>query len=116
MTTQSFFYDRSDDLQVVDDETRKLVRASDPITSVMAAESTTRFRKTQKGRILTALEKLGMADASQIAAHLGMTVVQVDRRLPEAQRDGTAEVVQLAGEDMLHGKYRVWRRTGKPCE
>lgn len=88
------------------------VRAQDPGTSVAAAERSTRFSETHKGRILSALEKLGSATAHDISVATGLHVTQIDRRLPEARREGLADVLQLAGEDVVRGGFRVWRLTG----
>lgn len=95
-----------DDIQVI----KKRVRASDPVSSVQAAERSTRFSETHKGRILAAMEKLGgSATAHEISASTGLSVVQIDRRLPELERDNLAEVVELAGEDVMRGGFRLWR-------
>jgi hypothetical protein len=39
----------------------------------------------------------------------GLTVVQTDRRLPELQNAGLADVLKDAlGNDVIVGSYRVW--------
>lgn len=95
------------------DEVKLRVRAHDPVSSVLAAERSMRFSSSQKGRILAALSILGSATAREIGAHTGLELVQVDRRLPEARKDGTADVLQLNGEDVMRDGCRVWRLTGK---
>lgn len=88
-----------------------LARSSDPITSHLAAEGAIRFRQSHAQRILSALQDLIAGDgmtAKQIARSTGLTVVQVDRRLPELQRDGKARVVQLGGSDRVVNGFRVW--------
>ena len=95
---------------------RDRVRASDPLSSVLAAERSAKFSNTQKGRILLALSRLGAATAREIGVHTGLEVVQIDRRLPEALRDGTAEVLQFNGEDVIRGGCRVWRLVEKNLE
>ena len=60
-----------------------------------------------------ALAVLGSATAREIGAHTGLELVQVDRRLPEARKDGAAEVLQLNGEDAMRDGCRVWRLTEK---
>lgn len=91
------------------DELKLRVRAHDPITSIEAAERSLSFSNNHAGRILAALCRRGMATAHELSLDTGLTVVQVDRRLPEAKRDGQAEVTQLNGEDMRRDGYRVWR-------
>jgi len=84
-----------------------LVRAHDPITSVIAAEGACAFSGAHCGRILTAL-KQGPATAHELTALTGLTVVQLDRRLPELFRNGKARVVQVDGQDVVRGGARVW--------
>lgn len=89
------------------DDTTLLVRASDPITSVNAAERAAGFSGAHCDRILTALTQ-SPATAHELQALTGLTVVQVDRRLPELQRAGKARVAQANGQDVVRGGYRVW--------
>ena len=95
------------------DEVKLRVRAHDPVSSVLAAECSMEFSNTHKGRIQTALKKLGTATAHEIGEACGLSVVQTDRRLPELLRDGAAEVLQLAGEDVMRDGFRVWRLVEK---
>lgn len=102
------------DMTIADlEEVKYRVRAHDPITSVEAAEESLKFSKTQAGRILGALRALGTAGADQLAEATGMTVVQVDRRLPDLKRAQLAHVLQLNGEDVRRDGYRVWAPTQK---
>lgn len=95
---------------MIDIDTIKLrVRAQDPATSVAAAERSIKFSLTHKGRILSALYKLGTGTANEIGTFAGLSVVQVDRRLPELARDGLAEVLQIGGGDATRNGFRVWR-------
>ena len=91
------------------DEVRKRVRAHDPLTSVEAAERSMEFSGNQSERIHAALKHLKTGTAHEIGVLIGLTVVQVDRRLPELKRAGSAEVIQVNGGDMRRGDYRVWR-------
>lgn len=88
-----------------------LARSSDPITSHLAAQGAIRFRQSHAQRILISLQHPA-ADlcmtAELIARDTGLTVVQVDRRLPELQRDGKVRVVQLGGSDWVVNGFRVW--------
>lgn len=85
-----------------------LVRAHDPLTSVMAAERAQEFAGSHCDRIKAALTRHDCMTAAEIARATGLTVVQVDRRLPELERSGIASVVQFQGEDLIRGSYRVW--------
>ena len=87
--------------------TSLLVRARDPLTSVMAAEAASAFSGPHCERILAAL-KQGEGTAQELMDRTGLTVVQIDRRLPELFRNGNARVVQFNGEDMIRDGYRVW--------
>ena len=39
----------------------------------------------------------------------GLSVEQVDRRLPELARANMAEVLQIGDRDAMRGGFRVWR-------
>ena len=85
------------------------VRATDPLSSVLAAEGASAFAGPHKDRIKLALGKLKSATAHELATATGLTVVQVDRRLPELKRDGVADVVEASpGVDLLRDGFRVW--------
>ena len=84
------------------------VRAHDSITSVIAAENAGCFAGAHCARIVEALKTAGNATAHELQALTGLTVVQIDRRLPDLARIGKARVAQLAGEDIIRGKSRVW--------
>lgn len=95
---------------LADIDTIKLrVRAQDPVTSVAAAERSLKFSATHKGRILAALEEAGAATAHEISLASGLSVVQVDRRLPELARDDLAEVLRIGDSDVTRDGFRVWR-------
>lgn len=87
-----------------------LVRAHDPLTSVLAAEAVGAFSGPHCERILAALAQ-GPGTADELMDRTGLTVVQIDRRLPELFRNGKAQVVQVDGEDLIRDGYRVWERT-----
>lgn len=88
-----------------------LVRASDPLTSVLAAEGALEFAGSHCDRIKAALTKHECMTAAEIARATGLTVVQIDRRMPELERVGVASVVQHEGEDLIRDGYRVWERS-----
>lgn len=82
-------------------------RKSDPATSKAAARNAVMFAETHAGRILAALNE-GPRSAHGISAMTGLSVVQVDRRLPELARAGKAQVLKAGGADVVVGGYRVW--------
>ena len=88
---------------------KKRVRAQDPVPRVAAAERSLKFSTTHKGRILAALEEAGSATAHEISLATGLSVEQVDRRLPELARDNLAEVLRIGDADVTRDGFRVWR-------
>lgn len=89
-------------------QTTHLVRAHDPLSSVLAAERTTQFTGGHCARILADLTKRGQATPHEMQSTTGLTVVQIDRRLPDLQKAGKARVVQRGGFDLMRGGARVW--------
>ncbi|WP_152643467.1 hypothetical protein [Paracidovorax citrulli] len=87
--------------------TAHLVRAHDPLSSVLAAERTPDFAGGHCARIMLAL-KAGPATAHELEARTGLTVVQIDRRLPDLRAMGKARVVQVGGQDLMRANARVW--------
>ena len=88
-------------------ETR--ARRSDPATSHAAARNAAFFADSHKGRIMAALKE-GPRSSHGLAVMAGLTLVQTDRRLPELQRAGLADVLRHeAGADVIVGGYRIWR-------
>ncbi len=85
-------------------------RATDPLTSHIAAAGSVRFADSHAARILHVL-KHGFSDgmcAEEIGEMCGLTVVQVDRRTIELQRKGLIRVVQRNGADLMAHGMRVW--------
>lgn len=83
-------------------------RRRDPATSQAAARNADKFASSHAGRILAALKAHGPKTAHELHT-TGLTVVQVDRRLPELSKLGLAKVVKLDdGADMVRGGFRVW--------
>ena len=89
--------------------TAPAARRTDPSTSHAAARSAQRFAESHAGRILAALAD-GKRTAAGIAAMTGLSVVQVDRRLPELERAGKARPVMNGASVYVVGGYRVWER------
>ena len=79
-------------------------RRLDPVTSHAAALKARKFAASHAGRILSFLRINGPRSAGELALHLELTVVQVDRRLPDLKAKGlalpTAEI---------RGGCRVWK-------
>ncbi|RQO83512.1 hypothetical protein [Acidovorax sp. FJL06] len=89
-------------------QAQHLVRASDPLSSVLAAERAIKFAGNHCDRILAALTNGRQATAHELQSITGLTVVQIDRRLPDLQKAGKAQVVQRGGMDLIRGGARVW--------
>lgn len=89
-------------------QAQHLVRASDPLSSVLAAERAIKFAGAHCDRILAALKAAGQATPHELERLTGLTVVQADRRLPELCRAGKVRVVQVGGADLIRGGARVW--------
>ncbi|UCV00272.1 winged helix DNA-binding domain-containing protein [Acidovorax radicis] len=89
-------------------QVQHLVRASDPLSSVMAAERSAAFSGAHCARILAALKLYGPSTAAELQAYTGLTIVQSDRRLPDLSKAGQARVVQDNGNDLIRKGYRVW--------
>ena len=97
-----------DQLQIQFDA-KPRARKTDPVTSHAAAIASMRFSAGQKGRILAALKQHGQRSPYELSQLIGLTVVQIDRRLPELARDSLARVVKLDdGADMVRNGCRVW--------
>lgn len=83
-----------------------LARATDPVTSHIAAARSHAFAGTHRERILAALKEHGASTAERLSRLTGLTVVQIDRRLPEML--GQAQPVMVCGAPLIVGGYRVW--------
>ena len=82
-------------------------RQSDPSTSHAAAARSAKFAESHAARILLALQ-YGALNAEEIGSSAGLTVVQVDRRTIELQRQGKIRVQQRLGVDVVRNGMRVW--------
>lgn len=89
-------------------QAQALVRATDPLSSVLAAERAAKFAGNHCDRILADLRKRGQATPHEMQSTTGLTVVQIDRRLPELLKAGRVRVVQRGGADLIRGGARVW--------
>lgn len=85
-----------------------LARKTDPASSHLAAQKAQSFAGSHAKRIALALQELGRMTAHAIADATGLTVVQVDRRLPELQRRGAVRLVQDDGRVVVVSGYRMW--------
>jgi hypothetical protein len=84
-----------------------LARNTDPVTSHMAADRSKSFAPTHCSQIMAVLLQ-DVATAARISELTGLTVVQIDRRLPELERRGFARPVEVFGHPLIVGGYRVW--------
>lgn len=86
------------------DDIKPVARRTDPQTSHDAANRAEKFAASHAGRILAALKEHGPGTPAALSGHTGLTVVQIDRRLPELRAIGLA---WPTGE--ILGGYRVWK-------
>jgi hypothetical protein len=95
---------------------KHLARATDPLTSINAAENSVKFSGGHKALILEALES-GAKSVRELERCTGLTVVQIDRRMAELKRLDAIELVILndGSELMLEGT-RVYRLPVKQFE
>lgn len=84
-------------------------RRTDPGTSMVAAERADGLAADHKDLIhgLLQLAKRPMG-ATEIAGKLGLTQVQVCRRLPELQREGAIRVADGQGRTPTGRPERLW--------
>ncbi|MGJ7512371.1 hypothetical protein [Variovorax sp. GT1P44] len=83
-------------------------RRTDPDTSHQAAARAEKFAKSHAGRILGDLKRVGTGTAASISANTGLTVVQIDRRLHEMEKEGLIRLVMVCGVVLEIGGYRCW--------
>lgn len=83
-------------------------RATDPGVSHAAAARVDEFVGAHVDRIYSCLEKHGPQTKDQIAARTGLTPVQVDRRLPEMERDGDVRTTGEVRKSASGRDERVW--------
>lgn len=92
--------------------TAHLVRATDPLSSVLAAERVPEFAPNQYERILAAMKNVATlhsgATPAEIGEEAGLTMVQVDRRMKELRDSGFVFVVQRDGGDLMRNRMRCW--------
>lgn len=102
----------NDQLQIDFDAVRAC-RSTDPGTSHAAARNATQFATSHAGRILLALQQHGPRSPKELEQLLGLSVVQIDRRLPDLKRLGLARVATLDdGADVVRSGCRVWEAVG----
>lgn len=98
----------SDQLQIEFDA-KPRARRTDPVTSHAAAERAADFSTSHAGRILLALQLHGPRSPWELSQLIGLTIVQIDRRLPDLKKLGLARVVKLDdGADLVRNGCRVW--------
>lgn len=78
-------------------------RATDPATSHMAADRSHKFSEGHATKILRAIKHMPRQTAAYYSQMTGLTVVQIDRRLPEMERKG---LIRTTGA--VHNGFRAW--------
>jgi predicted ArsR family transcriptional regulator len=95
---------------LLDPNPRTLARTSDPGTSKEAAARVREFAGTHYSKIVAALVKLGgPSGAEQIAAYSKIDAYQVRKRLPELQRQGVVERMDLSRQTASGRHENLWR-------
>jgi hypothetical protein len=87
---------------------KHLVRATDPLTSIIAAENSIKFLGGHKAMILEAL-KDGALSVRGLERCTGLTVVQIDRRMAKYKRDKLIELVTVGDTELIREGTRVYR-------
>ena len=85
-----------------------LCRASDPVTSFMAADRVEEFQADHCTRILMALRRMGQAGAEQIAAMTWMDAYQVRKRLSDLQKRDLVQPHQETRLTATGRRERIW--------
>jgi predicted ArsR family transcriptional regulator len=85
-----------------------LCRASDPITSFMAADRVHEFQQDHCTRILAALKRMGQAGAEQIAALTSLDAYQVRKRLSDLQKRDLVQPYQKTRRTSTGRQERLW--------
>ena len=86
-------------------------RTTDPDTSHKAAREAHAFAGSQADRIAAALVTFGPMGATAIGETLGLTNVQVARRLPELLAAGRAQPTEQTATTQGGADERVWVAT-----
>lgn len=91
-----------------------MARRADPRPSHVAASRAQAFAGSHADRILAALRTHGPRTAHELEHLVGLTVVQIDRRVAELRRDGRLQVCTDAGGEPVTrktpsgGESTVW--------
>jgi predicted ArsR family transcriptional regulator len=96
---------------------RKLARTTDPATSKAAAASAEHLRNAHARAIVGVLERSNFPlAAEQIARKLGLSSVQVSRRLHELVDSGFIEPTALLHTNRSGKSAVKYRLKGEPCK
>lgn len=85
-----------------------LCRASDPITSFVAADRVHEFQQDHCTRILCALKRMGKAGAEQIGAMTGLDAYQIRKRLSDLQKRDLVQPYQQTRKTATGRRERLW--------
>lgn len=83
-------------------------RRSDLATSHQAAAAAAEFSASHKQRILTALKVYGARSVRELEMLIGLSVVQIERRIAEMRRKGLIQVATDNGAALVRGGCTVW--------
>ena len=86
----------------------QLCRASDPITSFMAADRVHEFQTDHCNRILAALKRMGQAGAEEIGAMTGLQAYQIRKRLSDLQKRDLVQPYPATRKTSTGRHERLW--------
>lgn len=93
----------------IDFDAVRACRSTDPATSKAAARQAATFAPSHAERILLALQQHGQRTPKELEQIIGLSVVQIDRRLPDLKAMGLARVATLDdGAYVTRGGCRAW--------
>lgn len=91
-----------------------LARASDPLTSLMAAGRVNELAQRHYELVLKAMREAGRPlGAEEVAGQCELDAYQVRKRLPELKAQGLVELADGTRRTASGRQERLWRLTGK---
>ena len=94
---------------------KHLVRSTDPLTSINAAENSVKFSNSHEAKILEALQYFAKS-VRDLERCTGLSVVQIDRRMAKLKRDKKVELCMNGDTELIREGTRVYRLPVKQLE
>lgn len=92
-------------------QANQLARASDPVTSHMAAARVSEFAGSHREQILGVLKRFGPLDPEQLEFYTGIPAYAIRKRLPELQKAKLArplDIEEAVSYTESGRRQRVW--------